>query len=180
MGDVMKEVAAKISSYNIFNFLFPGAVFVVCAERMRLCPPVSTEIVARLLIYYFVGMALSRVGSLIVEPAAKFLRIVRKSDYAAYVQACMKDEKLPLMVEVTNTYRTIAAGALCLLGGLAAQKSGWETELDRPTLELGITGAVCLLFMVSFKKQYDYVTKRVSAQVSAPLPSPHSIAPDHL
>ena len=176
----MNDLLAKISSYNIFNYLFPGALFVVVAERMGIVALPQLDIITRLLIYYSAGLGISRVGSLILEPALLWTRFVTYSEYSDYVTACDADPKIVTLVEASNTFRTIAAGALCLLIAWPlssmAQK-GMITPTTGTALSLTL---VLVVFLASFKKQVGYVKKRVARRCPAsgsnvPAP-PHSKA----
>lgn len=156
----MNELWSKISSYNIFNYLFPGAVFSILGERFDVVDS-PDAMVERLIWYYFIGMAISRVGSVVLEPILRGVSFVKYSEYSSYLRACSFDPKLELMVEISNTYRTLVAACALLLLGLF---------FDWVYLEFGIAAAwkdnvavllLCVLFLFSFKKQSEYVTKRV-------------------
>jgi hypothetical protein len=158
----VNEILAKISSYNIFNYLFPGAVFTVIADRLAVMPAPKHDIVIQLLWYYFVGLVISRIGSVVLEPLLKLVRFVKYSDYSAYLRACAADPKMDTMVEVANTYRTLAAAFLLLL--LSAFSVAMVSKLgfsaawqDRSVLLL-----LLVLFLFSFRKQSAYVSRRVS------------------
>lgn len=156
----MNELLNKISSYNIFNYLFPGAIFSILADRFGVIDSPG-EIMKQLLWYYFVGLVISRVGSVVVEPILRRSSFVKYSDYSSYLRACAKDPKLDVMVEVSNTYRTLATGfALLLLtlfcdwvAGLMETSSAWRERASMFPL--------LALFLFSFKKQSYYISKRV-------------------
>ncbi|HEY8586134.1 MAG TPA: hypothetical protein VIL60_05320, partial [Rhodanobacter sp.] len=126
----MSELLNKISTYNIFNYLFPGAVFSILADRLYLIDS-PEDIVRQLLWYYFVGMVISRVGSVMLEPVLRRIRFVRYSDYSNYLRACVSDPKLELMVEVSNTYRTLAAAFALLSIGIFFHR--FAEAIDIPT-----------------------------------------------
>lgn len=157
----MEKLLEKISSYNIFNFFFPGAIFSALAEHFHLFGPPSDKIVDRLIWYYFVGLAISRIGSIVVEPMLKAAKIVRYSEYSHFITASSKDEKLAILVEVSNTYRTLLAMlatlAATFAGNSIANHLGWST----PTRELILFAAAILLFGFSFRKQSDFISRRV-------------------
>ena len=158
----MNEILTKISSYNIFNYLFPGTVFTVIAERLAVMAAPKHDIVVQLLWYYFVGLVISRIGSVILEPLLKSVRFVKYSDYPAYLRACAADPKMDAMVEVANTYRTLAAAFLLLLLSVFSvamvRKLGFSAAWqDRSALAL-----LLVLFLFSFRKQAAFVSRRVS------------------
>lgn len=171
----MNEILSKISSYNIFNYLFPGAVFVVLAERLQLLTLPQMDIVTRLLIYYSAGLTISRIGSVLLEPFAKKTGLVRYSDYGDFVRACVKDPKLEVLVEQSNTYRTITAGVLCILLTWAAHQYSPTVGLSPAQATAACLVLFFLLFLISFRKQSTFVRKRVEAHTAAsvlPAPAP--------
>jgi len=157
----VNEILSKISSYNIFNYLFPGAVFTVIADRLDLLPAPDDNIIEQLLWYYFVGLVISRVGSVLLEPALRKIGFVKYSDYASYLRACTSDPKMDVMVEVANTYRTLAA-AFGLL--IATGVTVWVVKTVGLAPKWQDYSAIVLLlalFLASLRKQVDFVTKRV-------------------
>jgi hypothetical protein len=157
----VNELLSKISSYNIFNYLFPGAVFSVLAERFVLLQS-PKDVVGQLLWYYFVGLVISRVGSVVVEPILKRWSFIVYSDYPSFLRASVADAKLETMVEVCNTYRTLATAfallLLSMLGDWIANKIG----VPGPWKERMVIAPLLVLFLFSFRKQSGYVSKRVN------------------
>ena len=158
----MNDLLAKISSYNIFNYLFPGALSVVVAERMGIVTLPQVDIITRLLIYYSVGLGISRVGSLVLEPVLLATRFVTYSEYSDYVTACDADPKIITLVEASNTFRTIAAGALCLLIAWPVSSMARARVIAPSTGTLLSLLLVLIVFLASFRKQVGYVKKRVA------------------
>ena len=64
----MKEILDKLSSYNLFNYLLPGVLFVVIASKVTRYGFIQDDIVIGVFLYYFIGMVISRFGSLVIEP----------------------------------------------------------------------------------------------------------------
>ncbi|MBZ6985766.1 phosphohistidine phosphatase, partial [Klebsiella pneumoniae] len=81
----------KISSYNLFNNLFPGALFIYLLERSTSVVLSTEDIVKNIVLYYFVGLVIGRVGSIVVEPILKAVRVIRFTPYSDYISACKKD-----------------------------------------------------------------------------------------
>ena len=69
----MKEILDKLSSYNLFNYLLPGVIFVVIANKVTHYDFIQDDIVIGAFLYYFIGMVISRFGSLAIEPILKYL-----------------------------------------------------------------------------------------------------------
>jgi hypothetical protein len=64
----MKEILDKLSSYNLFNYLLPGIIFVVLASEITRYSFIHDDIVIGAFLYYFIGLVISRFGSLAIEP----------------------------------------------------------------------------------------------------------------
>lgn len=157
----MKEIIDKISSYNIFNYLFPGVLFVVIAKYLTDYNFVQDDNLLGAFLYYFIGMVISRIGSVILEPILKKVNFLKFRDYHRYVSASKKDLKLELLSEVNNTYRTLNSMMVSLL--ILKFYNYIETEfiLDSSISLIVITILVFLLFLFSYRKQSNYITKRI-------------------
>ena len=67
----MKDLLDKISSYNLFNYLLPGVLFALLADGLTSYTFIQSDIVVGIFLYYFMGLVISRVGSLAIEPILK-------------------------------------------------------------------------------------------------------------
>jgi hypothetical protein len=159
----MNELLNKLSSYNIFNYLLPGAIFAILAGRVIQHPLVQADIVTNLFLYYFLGLVISRFGSLIVEPLLKGLKFVKFADYKDFVAVSQKDAKLDVLSEVNNTYRTLAS----MFSLLLLLKLYMKLELKFPCLKPWdftiFAGLLLVMFLLSYRKQTSYITKRIAA-----------------
>ena len=95
----MKDSLDKLSSYNVFNYLFPGVVVAALGTAVSSFRLVVDDIVVGVFVYYFYGLVVSRIGSLILEPVLKRLKIVRFAPYADFVAASTVDDKLETLSE---------------------------------------------------------------------------------
>uniref|UniRef100_UPI0031013A79 hypothetical protein n=1 Tax=Neorhizobium sp. EC2-8 TaxID=3129230 RepID=UPI0031013A79 len=75
----MNDILARLSSYDIFVNLVPGALFAAFLSMADIYTLEPSSVVGELVIYYFIGLVISRVGSVIVEP---ILKPTRYSDTA--------------------------------------------------------------------------------------------------
>ncbi len=159
----MNELLNKLSSYNVFNYLLPGIVFAVLAGQFIGYPIVQRDILTGAFLYYFVGLVISRFGSLIIEPLLKALSFIKFAEYKDFVAVSQKDSKLEVLSEVNNTYRTLASlFSLLLLLKLYAKVAGKSPFLK----ERGATILAVLLlvmFLFSYRKQTSYITKRIKS-----------------
>lgn len=176
MVEIITAVSDKISSYNIFNNLFPGIIFCsILTKATRFCFT-SENIIEQLFIWYFTGMVISRIGSVFVEGFLRRLKFNKRpylvfADYKEYITASEAKPFIVTLSEVNNTYRTMIA--LLLSMGLVYLYDIFVFEWIAEKISIGnkltviIVGVFLLiLFIKSYKKQTDYVRKQVEKNVS--------------
>src|SRR3989344_7226229 len=83
----MKDILDKITSYNLFNYLLPGVLFVAILDRFTLYSLVQENLVIGAFVYYFVGLVISRFGSLVVEPILRWTSFLKFVSYSDFISA---------------------------------------------------------------------------------------------
>ena len=159
----MNDFLEKISSYNLFNYLFPGVVFCLIVDKLFSYPLIQKDIVVGVFLYYFVGLIISRVGSIIIEPTLKIIGFIKFAEYKDFILASKNDPKIELLSETNNMYRTIVS-LFVLIGGVAifeALKTKWQF-LNTYSIEIIIV-AIIFMFLMAYRKQTNYIYKRVEA-----------------
>lgn len=162
-GHNVDKILEKVSSYNIFNFLFPGVVYCVVCDKYFSIPLIQESIVTGLFLYYFIGLVISRFGSVILEPILKKIGLIKYSDYSDFVNASMKNTKIEVLSEVNNMYRTIVSMMLVLVITVIYSEC---LILWPEFLVIGKYTAlviIFILFLLSYKKQTEYISKRILA-----------------
>ena len=162
---IVKDLLDKLSSYNIFNFLLPGVVFAVFVSKATSFNLMQEDVLSGAFVYYFVGAVISRIGSLVVEPALKATMLVTFASYKDFVIASKSDEKIEILSETNNMYRTICALLLCV--GLAYILDIAMTHYPIATTAAPFIGLFLLLaiFVWSYRKQTSYINKRIAANL---------------
>ncbi len=163
MGDLAKSIFEKLSSYQLFNFFYPGAIFIFLLRYsgIDVINVLSTGFF--LLASHFVGLTLSRIGSLVIEDSMILFKFLCKFDYKKYAKAEKEDSKIQLLLEIANTYRTLSATFLMLtIFVLAIHFIPINTETSHCCLAL-IYFILFILFAVAFRKQYKYILERIEA-----------------
>ena len=157
----MKELLDKLSSYNLFNYLLPGIIFVVIVSKVTHYDFIQDDIVIGVFLYYFIGLVISRFGSLVIEPLLKRLSFLQFANYKDFVVASKKDDKIELLSEVNNTYRTLCSLFILLL----LLKIYEAIESVFPFLQkcnaIILMILLIIMFLFSYRKQTSYITKRV-------------------
>ena len=163
IGGKVEKILEKISTYNIFNYLFPGVVFCIISDKYFSIPLIQESILNGVFLYYFVGLVISRFGSVVVEPSMKKVGMLKFSDYSDFILASKKDEKIEVLSEVNNMYRTILS-MIIVLAILVLYNTCMSYWPDIASLgKYGIVAILFLLFLYSYRKQTEYITKRVMA-----------------
>lgn len=158
----MEKVIDKISTYNIFNYLLPGVLFVVLAKSFLFIDLTQGDIVLDVFIYYFVGLVISRFGSLVIENLLKTIRFLKFAKHDDFVTASKNDPKLEVLSQENNMYRTfIAMFALLLLSKLYLHIRTIYPFLQNWDFYI-LSFLLLVMFLYSYRKQTAYIFKRIN------------------
>lgn len=157
----MDKIIDKISAYNIFTNLFPGVIYCVLTEKFFGVPLIQDDLLLALFLYYFSGMVISRISSVVLEPLLKLTKFIKLADYKSYVAASKDDEQIGVLLETNNSYRSMVALLFCVLASGA-----WSTIMSAyPTIQnyshYILTFALIVLFLLAYRKQTQYIVARV-------------------
>jgi hypothetical protein len=155
----------NLSSYNLFNNLLPGVVFCVVVSQLFPVSLLQKDIVTGVFFYYFIGLILGRIGSVVIEPMLKKIGFLSFSKYSDYVEASKIDAKLDILSETNNMYRSIFSMSLAIVVTalhfyLVEHIEDFKTYSIYAYI-LGLT----VLFAWSYKKQTNYIKSRVEHSV---------------
>ena len=157
----MKELIEKISSYNLFNYLLPGILFVVVANSITSYSFIQEDIVIGFFIYYFIGLVISRFGSLVIEPVLKKISFLKFAYYKNFVSASKKDLKINIFSKENNMYRTFCPMFVLLI----LLKLYHLINLKFPILEwysvYFLIVLLLLIFLFAYRNQTQYIAKRI-------------------
>ncbi len=157
----MKEILDKIDSYNLFNYLLPGVLFVVLLNEFTIYSFIQEDLVIGAFVYYFIGLVVSRFGSLIIEPVLKKISFLKFAKYQDFISASKQDPKIEIFSEANNMYRTFTSMLVLLvllkLYELISVKFSLLNEWSLYVLVV----VLLTMFLFSYKKQTAYVGKRI-------------------
>lgn len=174
MDTVFDKLTEWISAYEIMNHIVPGGVYIILADRLTSFSFLTEHILANIILFYFAGVILGRIGSLIIEGGMEKVQhekcwfYIHKAPYKDFIQAENKDSarKLHQLLMVKNMYRTLAATAFSLFltvlydWGLSLLSAG---NLFRRISILLTCLILLFLFLFSFRKQTRYIRLRVES-----------------
>jgi hypothetical protein len=157
----MKELLEKVTSYNLFNYLLPGTVFVAIAESATAYRFTQDNVILSAFVYYFIGLVISRVGAVVIEPLFKRIEFIVFADYSVFVAAAKNDPKVEVLSEQNNSYRTLCT--LCVALATFKAIDMWVPKIPLGEGAMTVLGLVMLagLFALAYRKQTAYIKKRV-------------------
>lgn len=159
----MSSIIEKLGSYQIFTNLFPGAFFGLGLRFFLYLEFPTKNVGEDLIIYYLMGLIISRIGSLVVEPLLRRIRFLEFASYNDFVSASKIDVKIDTLSEINNYMRSLLTSAILfpIIGGLQklTQKCPWFSCSWKWVLLI----LILIIFLFSYKKQTNYVRKRVEA-----------------
>ncbi|MBI2109426.1 MAG: hypothetical protein HYT93_04635 [Parcubacteria group bacterium] len=156
----MKDLLNKITSYNLFNYLLPGVLFVVALEKFTSYSLIHPDIIIGIFVYYFAGLVVSRFGSLVIEPILKDISFVKSFDGDKLVTLARTDEKINIYTEANNMYRTfIALFVLVLLVRVYELYIPGYPFLSEYGLHI-LFVLLLIVFLFSYRKQSEQLARK--------------------
>jgi hypothetical protein len=159
----MKELLDKMSSYNLFNYLFPGILFAVLSKEITTYSFLQENLIIGVFIYYFIGLVVSRIGSLIIEPILKKLSFLKFADYKDFISASQKDSKIELLSEINNMYRTLSSLFILLILLKVYELIESKLPILKDWNSYILLALLLFMFLFSYRKQTTYIIKRIKS-----------------
>ncbi len=159
----MKEIIDKLASYNLFNYLLPGVLFVTIANKFTGYSFTEDNLIVAGFVYYFIGLVISRFGSLVIEPFLKKISFLKFIDYKEYIIASKKDPKIDLLSESNNMYRTFILMLVLLVVLKLYELIELKFQMLKNWNPYILIGLLLIMFLYSYQKQTGYITKRIKA-----------------
>lgn len=156
----LKDLVSKLSSYNLFTNLLPGVLFVALLKEFTGFNLIFEPVFLGLFLYYFIGVVIDRVGSLVVEPILRKTKFLKFIDYPKFVKASKMDEKIEILSENNNMCRSLVA--LCIVLLLSMVYKWFITNFIILSTHRNLILLILLffIFLFSYKKQTKYVVNR--------------------
>jgi len=159
----MKEIIDKITSYNLFNYLLPGILFSVIAQKLTPFPFIQEDIILGAFVYYFIGLVISRFGSLIIEPVLKKISFLKFAKYSDFVSVSKNDPKIEILSEANNMYRTFCSMFVLLLLLKLYSVIEFKYAAIKYYDPYILIILLLIMFLYSYRKQTKYITSRIEA-----------------
>lgn len=159
----MNEFIKQLSSYKIFNYLIPGVIYVIIIKQITSYNFIQEDIFIGLVLYYFIGMTISRVGSLIIEPLFKKVKFVIFEPYDKYYAASQKDSKVLDRLEEANSFRTYMSVFICSLATMLMEYICSKLYIDTNVLIVIVVSLLFIIYAFAYRKQISLLVKRIKA-----------------
>lgn len=170
----MDNFLSKFSSYNIFNYLLPGYLFIyVMRQLWGYNFSVESGEFENAFVAYFWGLVVSRIGSFYIEPLLDVYGYRTTCSYKNYTEALLKDTDIANLSEMSNVYRSLLSLAcICCLLSIFFSFTVLDNKvpiieqfkLIKNNLYFCLFAVVmACLFAKSYKKQNNYINMRVNA-----------------
>ncbi len=164
-----KGLMGKISSYNLFTNLLPGVLYVVIAKEITRFNLIVEPVFVGLFLYYFIGVVINRIGSLVIEPFLRWIKQVRFIDYEKFVRASKLDGKIEVISETNNMYRSLLTLSVVLLLTMGYDRliGKWEC-VDNYTCLIVIVLLICFFcFHIRNRQNMSWNVAKRTSQIMA-------------
>ena len=163
----MEKLLERLSSYQLFNYLFPGIIFINLIDLLTSINVPQNRVEFMVFLYYIVGMVLSRIGSVVIEPFYKGCCWIVFAGYKDYLEASKQDSKIDILSMENNTYRTLIATFVSLLVIYCLDLAQWFRYFNDSNYAVPVYVALLIvLFTLSYRKQTSFIRKRVHHKVN--------------
>lgn len=160
-----KIILDKLSQYNFLTNILPGTVLCILLHYLVGYNLLLSDYYLAGILFYFAGMVNSRFGSLVVEPLLKGLKIVVFAPYSDFVRAEIQDAKLTVISQENNTYRSYVSVMVLVLLAYLYKMTLANIEIVGNNEIVILLALLIVLFVCSYRKQTNYVRKRVEANL---------------
>lgn len=163
----MDDLINKISSYNLFNYLFPGVLYVVSVNHFTRLQLPTENLLEAFFVCYFIGLVISRIGALVVSPCIRKLPCLPKGfPYPQFLEAEGKDPKVSILSQERNVYRTLIALGLSILASIGIDEVLKWVHLSATVVFCILVGLMTVLFICAYVRQSRFLDKRIQKNIN--------------
>lgn len=159
----MSNILEKLDSYQILTNLLPGAFFVYIVKIFLEVSLPTDNVVENIVVYYFAGLVINRIGSLAVEPMLKKVHFIRYAPYPNFIKAERSNPKITVLSEMNNYTRSLLTSAIIIPIIWILQAVAVEWYWLSANWKVVAAIVLIAIFLFSYRKQSKYVCDRVEA-----------------
>lgn len=159
--ETLSKLLDKISSYDFLNYLLPGSIFCVLLKHLVGYDIIAFSMIENFLICYFVGLVISRFGSLVIKELMKKVGFFVEVNYKDFLAAEKVDPKLTVLNAVNNMFSSFASAMSLLLLAYLVKYIAIIATIVTNHFGLIVVVLLLVLFLFSIRKQTAFIKKRV-------------------
>lgn len=157
----MEKLLDKISHYEIVNNIIPGAIYIFILKNYCGINLLTSEWFYDIIQFYFFGVVISRIGSVIIEPICKKIKLVKYCSHADYIIASKNDDLIVTMSTINNMYRS-----LCTVFFSSLITKLYIVEIHNHNISTDIARTILIIFLLAtfllaYRKQVKHITNRI-------------------
>lgn len=157
----MNELLNKLSEYHFVQSLVPGMIFTYCSKMFYEINFLTDKPIYDFCVILIIGLIISRIGSIIVEPLLKKIKILNFCNYSDYIKTSQNDSTIEKLSETNNLYRVIIATFFILIVEkfyfILSEKIVWLADWSYLLLSV----LLIVLFVFSYRKQTNFIKQRI-------------------
>lgn len=159
-----ENLIEKISHYNLFNYLFPGVIYVIVANHFTRLKLPTENLLEFLFLSYLIGLVVSRIGSILVKPylIEKLPCYPKEVQYNDFIEAVKQDPKIDILSSERNIYRTLIALGIMILATIILDSIAIWLNLSEIKVFVPLVVGLVMLFIFAYIKQTKFIIKRVN------------------
>ncbi len=159
--ETLTRLLDKISSYDFLNYLLPGSIFCVLLKHLVGYDIIAFSMIENFLICYFVGLVISRFGSLVIKEVMKKVGFFVEVNYKDFLAAEKVDPKLIVLNAVNNMFCSFASAMFLLLLAYLVKYIAIIATIVTNHLGVIVVLLLLVLFLFSVRKQTAFIKRRV-------------------
>lgn len=155
---MMEKIIEKMEEYKIITEFIPGFILLFLLKYWIELDICFESIFQELVLAYVIGVAVSRIASLVFSRFLRKMKFYKMADYKDYINVSNKDEKIKVLLINANFYRNLSTTfiistiiKLLLLINLNIEVYKWITVFG-----------LIILFAAAFIKEEKTITRRIN------------------
>ena len=151
----MEKIIEKIDNYNLFTNIVPG--FLILMFNVYYFNLIGEQIV----IAYFAGQTLNRIGSITIGILLLKLTREKGEPYNKYIVACRKDDKIDILLQERDTFRTFCTLVLVCMLEIIFYKLIKFFNISNGITIFSVLTIMFVIYAISFCKYNKYISERI-------------------
>ena len=159
--EIIKVLVERLSQYNFLTNIIPGTVLCILIKYLVGYDLIPNDYYQAGIVFYFVGMVNSCVGSLVIEPILKAISWVKFAPYPEFLQAEKEDSKLTILSQENNVFRSYISVMFISVISYVYKHYNLDCSQLLSDESLILIISLLILFLFAYRKQTSFVKKRI-------------------